>query len=230
MRQFGPFGSYRKWPFSWELSGGRPREAIQDFYHTWPARFRELLGLRGWAPWEEGYGAHGPDTIGYVFEGLVRCAELLGVGLFLTLLDDFMYGPRTKPAAPYLSTAGAAFAKTRIAGHVLAKALLDAQSGTAKRMKIAFAFGRVVKTGSVPHEALLTHELVHVAQYFRWGWAYVAKALWSQHRGAGYAYAIGTPVEQLNAEQEASYYEDERRLALGLARRHGQAPPQRLPY
>ena len=215
---------------SWDFSRGRPREAIGHYVSTWPERLSEFVGRRGWGPWDDGYGAGGPDAVGYLFEAVVRCAELLGLGLVLALADDFVHGPRTKSAAVRFGAEGRAFAKTHFASRVLARALLDVESDVAHRLRIAFVFGRVVKAAGVPTEPLLAHELVHVEQYYRWGWAYVAKALWSQHRGAGYAYFLGTPRARLNAEQEAARVEDELRRRLGMALRFGREPPRRLPH
>ena len=217
-------------PISWGLDEGRPAEAIRHFRDTWTLRFAELTGRRGWAPWDEGYGAGGPDTAGYLFEYVVRCAELLGVGLLVTLLDDFAHGPRTRAAAVALGEEGTAFAKTCVTPAVLAKALLDVESAVAARMGVTFVLGRVVKANGAPTGSILLHELVHVEQFYRWGWAYVAKALWSQHRGAGYAYAVGTPHAELNAEQEAAFVEDEARQAAGLPLRFGYVPQTRLPH
>ena len=232
---------------SWHLSRGRPREAVRHFVSTWPTRLAELVGRRGWGPWDGGYGTGGPDTLGYLFEAFVRCAELLGFGLLLTLADDFMHGPRTKSAAVRFGADGRAFAKTYFAPRVLAKALLDVESDVAHRMRIAFVFGRIVKAAGVPDEPLLAHELVHVEQYYRWGWAYVAKAVHAQAAGAGYRYPAAfraTRCERvlaearpefagslrcvrqvtgydprLNAEQEAARLEDHARERLGLAPR-----------
>ena len=147
------------------------------------------------------------------FEAVVRSAELLGIGVAVQLVDAALYPARTLTPGEWT------FAKTYHSPEVLAKARLYTTSGLARRMRIAFVLGRVVKAGTEVGGPLLVHELTHVAQYRRWGWAYVAKALWSQHRGAGYAYHAGTLPQNLNAEQEAAALEDRARVDLGLGSR-----------
>ena len=190
----------------------RIAEAGRSFVASWPERAAELLGRRGWAVWEVGYGPGGPDALGYLAEALVRVAELWGAGLVVAVADELLWGRRYRP----LTAREAAFAKTYVAPDVLAKAAIDEGSRVARVLQIAYVLGTVVKSGGRPSGSLLVHELVHVGQFRRWGWAYVAKALWSQHRGAGYAYAVGTLPQNLNAEQAAAYTEDRARRALGL--------------
>ena len=191
-------------------------EAARQYLSTWPRRARELVGLAGASVWREGYGPAGPDAFGYGFEAVVRAAELLGVGLVVQLADATLHARTTRP----LTAAEWAFAKTYYAPPVLAKARLHTASATARRLRIAFVLGGVVKCDRVPAGPLLVHELCHVEQFGRWGWAYVAKCLWSQHRGAGYRYAAGALAQNLNAEQEAARREDGARLALGLPPRY----------
>ena len=188
---------------------------MRHFVVTWPRRVRELVGFAGASVWREGYGPSGPDAIGYGLEGVIRIAELLGVGLVVQLADALLHARATRP----LTAREWAFAKTYHAPSVLAKARLQTASAVARRLRIAFVLGRVVKCGGGPAGPLLVHELCHVGQFGRWGWAYVAKCLWSQHRGGGYAYLAGTLRQDLNAEQEAAVVEDEARVALGLPRR-----------
>lgn len=171
------------------------------------------MGLRGWACWRAGYGPGGPDGLGVAFEAVVRVAELVGAGVLVQVGHAALYVVRSLTPQEW------AFAKTYHAPSVLAKARLHTDSRLARCLGIAFVLGRVVKAGGEIDAPLLVHELTHVAQFERWGWAYVAKALWSQHRGAGYAYVLGTLPPNLNAEQEAAYAEDEARRGLGLAPR-----------
>lgn len=188
---------------------------MRHYLATWPLRVGELMGLRGWAAWREGYGPGGPDGAGYGFEAVVRVAELLGVGVVVQVLDALLHRRHTRLLAPR----EAAFAKTYHAPEVLATAVLQTRAPLAAKLRIAFVLGRVVKAYGTPDAPLLVHELTHVEQFYRWGWAYVAKCLHAQWRGGGYAYVVGSTLLQLNAEQEAAFREDAARVAMGLPTR-----------
>lgn len=188
------------------------RVDLRGYRTAWRVRARELLGRRGWAVWDEGYGWGGPDALGYATEAVVRVAELLGVGVCVAVADRLLCGRRYRSP----TTREAAFAKTYLTSDVLAEARIDEGSRVARHLGIAFVVGRVVKVGGPISAPLLVHELVHVAQFGQWGWAYVAKALWSQYRGTGYYYSAAEPPHRLNAEQRAARVEDQARRALGI--------------
>lgn len=178
------------------------------------------MGGRGRGCWRAGYGGAGPGYLGYGFELVVRLGEVCGVGAVVQTVDALLHGRRFRRLTPH----EAAFAKTHVPPGVLAKAYVDERSRVARWLRIAFVLGDVIKVGHPASRPLLVHELAHVGQYHRWGWAYVAKALHAQHFGAGYAYARGSPVERLNAEQEAAHAEDAARVRLGWPARWARAP------
>ncbi|MFK8057032.1 MAG: hypothetical protein AB8F78_12990 [Saprospiraceae bacterium] len=120
----------------------------------------------------------------YSFEAAVRIAELLGIGLVFALFESLFAGGRFRS----LTRAESAFAKTYFADVELDMVLLDeGAKWIAKPLRIAYVAGVVIKTHGPFSSRLLIHELVHVRQFRRWGWAYTAKALMAQWTGDGYA-------------------------------------------
>ncbi len=167
--------------------------------------------------WQAGYEGRAVGIGQRLGEGSVRLAELLGLGVLAQAVDYLAAGHRYRR----LTSAEAAFAKTYFDEALLRRVWIDEGARyTAGRLHIAFVFGHVVKLVGAPPIPLLMHELVHVRQFDRWGWAYVAKALWAQYVGSGYHYRLGTPFAQLNAEQEATVLEDRVRRQLGLPTRY----------
>ena len=157
----------------------------------------------------------------------MRIAELVGVGLLAQVVEWIVAGHRYR----VLSDRERAFAKTYFTEALLTAARIDARAGWTTGGRVAaYVFGRVVKAPGPLPLPVLVHELTHVAQFGRWGWAYVAKALWAQHRGAGYRYVAAAPhaavAAILNAEQEAARVEDLARLRSGVATRWLLAPDE----
>jgi len=168
-----------------------------------------------------------PGLVEYGFEAFIRIAELLGVGMAFTIFDLLLAGKRYRP----LSTVEAAFAKTYFTDAELALVFLDERARwVAKPLRIAYVVGFVIKTYGSFTRSLLVHELVHVRQYRRWGWAYTAKALMAQWTGDGYEVPAHlafskTPETSpkrglsfhpaLNAEQEARRLEESMRFSTG---------------
>ncbi len=189
-------------------------DCARRFLGGYRERARELLLLPVRpAPLLAGYGAGGPGLRGTAFELLVRTAELTGLGLLVQCLDAGFNGRRYRRLSPGES----AFAKTYFGVDELRGVWLDAGSARiAARLRIAFVLGDVIKCGHEPPPTVLVHELVHVRQFRRWGWAYVAKALHAQHLGAGYRYTTAP----FNAEQEAAQLEDRARVRARLAPRY----------
>ena len=181
--------------------------------HTWSQRARELAALRGEA-WRAGYGVAGPSLWARFAEAAIRVAELAGVGVLAQAVEWLLVRQRYR----VLTAEEAAFAKTYFSPDLLHSVRIDERAAlTAGRLGIAYVMGTFVKTAGPLSRAVLVHELVHVAQFRRWGWAYVVKALWAQHFGDGYHYGLTiasgeqlhnclwqVPQHQLNAEQEAA--------------------------
>ena len=138
-----------------------------------------------------------------------------GVGLVVSAAEALLHGHRTRSLSPReLALARRYFSSTELE-------LACVHEGSvlfARGLRIAFVVGRIVKTWGPPSPALLMHELVHVRQFRRWGWAYVAKALAAQ-AGQGYSYVGRNPLT-LNAEQEAARLEDIARADMGMGRRY----------
>ena len=189
---------------------------------TWLLRAREFVFWRKHKQaWRSGYGSYGASVVEYGFEAWIRMLELLGFGLAFSAIETLVAGHRYR----HLSSQESAFAKTYFTDAELAHVRLDEGAKyIAGPLKIAFVAGFVVKTKGRFHRRLLIHELVHVRQFRRWGWAYVAKALMAQWTGAGYdvpsAYSISNERSAsaktyvtsfhpaLNAEQEARRLEE----------------------
>ncbi len=191
--------------------------AVHGWSVAWRKRAGELVGARAGGVWSDGYEGRPRDVVAVLGEGSVRIAELLGVGVLAQAVEYASAGRRYRR----LSHEETAFAKTYFDDAMLRRVRIDEGAHrTAGRLRIAYVFGYVIKVSGPPGLPLLLHELAHVRQYERWGWAYVAKALWAQHRGGGYAYRPGTPGALLNAEQEAARLEDDVRAELGLPRRY----------
>ena len=187
---------------------------LQHYLETLPRRAGELVGFYGGVVWSVGYDRRAPDVVGVLAEASVRTAELIGVGVHVQLFDWLLTGHRHRG----LLADEWAFAKTYYPPAMLSRVRVDTGAQlTAGRLQIAYVLGYVIKCHREPSLPLLVHELKHVEQFERWGWAYVAKALWSQTRGGGYGYALATPPTDLNAEQAAARVEDDARARLGLA-------------
>ncbi len=192
------------------------RAAVRRWRATWRTRFAEACGRRR-EVWHEGYEGRALEFVAALGEGSVRVAELLGVGVLAQALDYRLSGQRYRR----LTVEEAAFAKTYFPVATLNRVYVDEGARwTAGRLGIAYVFGYVIKVVGTPPLPLLMHELVHVRQFERWGWAYVAKALWAQHFGSGYRYGSRAPASSLNAEQEAAELEDRVRAQLGLPTRY----------
>lgn len=190
--------------------------------HTWWLRAREFVFWRKHKnAWRGGYGSSGAGLVEYAFEAMIRMLELFGFGLAFSALELLAAGHRYRS----LTARESAFAKTYFTDTELAHVRLDEGAKyIAGPLNIAFVAGFVVKTKGRYHKRLLIHELVHVRQFRRWGWAYVAKALMAQWTGDGYdvprAYAfpkeflafakthVTTFHPALNAEQEARRLEE----------------------
>jgi len=157
----------------------------------------------------------------YSFEALIRVLELLGIGLAFTFLETMFAGNRYRT----LSSEESAFAKTYFTDSELSEVFLDEGARwIAKPLKIGYVAGFAIKTHGAFTSRLLIHELVHVRQFRRWGWAYVAKALMAQWIGDGYSVpkqwalkkspsafaktSLQTFHPALNAEQEARRLEE----------------------
>lgn len=198
---------------------------LQLNWQHWRANYRRrLLELVFWRKhkkaWRSGYGTAGAGLVEYGFELAVRVAELGGLGLVFSLFETLFASKRYRP----LSSSEAAFAKTYFTENELATVFLDeGAKWIAGPMRIAFVAGFVIKTHGPFTRRLLIHELVHVRQFRRWGWAYVAKALMAQWTGDGYsvpsqfallteqvrpAHIVQTFHPALNAEQEARRLEE----------------------
>jgi len=173
------------------------------------------------AVWRSGYGVSTPGIIEYGFEAIIRMAELLGVGLLFAFFEGLFGGNRYRT----LNAKESAFAKTYFEFFELESIFLDeGAKWVAGKLKIAFVAGFCIKTNGRFTPRLLIHELVHVRQFRRWGWAYVAKALMAQLTGDGYdvplefalpqvfSASAKTPIATfhplLNAEQEARRLEE----------------------
>ena len=190
--------------------------AVCDWVTTWPLRARELATpWRYAARWRVGHDDHAPGAAALAFEGVVRIAELAGVGVAVVAAEVLLHGDVLRR----LTEAERGVARAYFAARELDGVRVHEGSALfARGLRIAFVVGPIVKAWGRPTSSLLVHELVHVRQYRRWGWAYVAKALAAQW-GQGYGYA-GKRAGRLNAEQEAAWVEDQARAALGLGRRY----------
>ena len=198
---------------------------VKLHWHFWRESYRRrLLEVVFWRKhkhaWRAGYGASGAGILEYGFECAVRLAELLGLGLVLTIADGLFAGKRYRS----LSASESAFAKTYFTEDELATVLIDqGAKWTAGKLRIAFVAGFLIKTHGRFDRRLLIHELVHVRQFRRWGWAYAAKALMAQWTGDGYSVpsqfafsgksyrdGLARPTfhPALNAEQEARRLEE----------------------
>ncbi len=183
---------------------------------TYPLRLRELLWWKKYQPhWHAEYEDGHASKRALALETSIRIAELLGIGLVYAVLECLLASSRYRS----LSEEESAFAKTYFSPAHLENVWIDEGAAwIAKPLRIAYVSGTVIKCWGKPSLPLLVHELVHVQQYRRWGWAYVAKALSAQWFGAGYYYTARSGAA-LNAEQEAARLEDRARLDLGLAPR-----------
>jgi len=204
------------------------------FVQCYPRRLGELVFY--WKHREVWLAGHGERVHkrGLALEAAIRVAELLGVGMLVQLGEVMLSGHRYRR----LSMQEAAFAKTYFTDLELKHAVVDeGSSRLARPLGVAFVLGYATKLWGTPSLPLLMHELVHVRQFRRWGWAYVAKALAAQHLGEGYTYAKAIAHPQvvrgeqrenlslreslgahhsLNAEQEAARLEDHVRVMLSL--------------
>ena len=221
------------------------RAYLLRFALSYPRRAAELLlWWRHRGVWRAGYGSRGPGLRGVALEACVRVAELLGLGLAVQLVELGWAGGRYR----LLENRERVFLRTYFTGPELRHAAVDLGSTLlARPLRVAFVLGFACKAHGRISPTLLAHELVHVRQFRRWGWAYVAKAVHAQAAGAGYRYPAAfraTRCERvlaearpefagslrcvrqvtgydprLNAEQEAARLEDHARERLGLAPR-----------
>ena len=187
------------------------------FRRTWPRRLCELVGAAGRGDaWSDGYGADRRGLRSRAFEGLVRTAELTGVGLAYSTLEVLLAGGRYRA----LTDRERAFARPEFSDAELERAVVDEGARlVAGTLGIAYVAGFAVKAPRAIGPTLLCHELTHTRQFARWGWAYVAKCLAAQWWGGGYGYTPQTR-RGLNAEQEAAAVEDRARVRSGLPERH----------
>ncbi len=157
---------------------------LDHWQATWLRRAKELVFWRKHKyAWRSGYGSDGAGIVEYSFEAYIRILELLGFGLAYSALEALFAGHRYRSLSPQES----AFAKTYFTDAELVNVRLDEGARyIAGTLKIAFVAGFVVKTNGRFHRRLLIHELVHIRQFKRWGWAYAAKALMAQWTGSGY--------------------------------------------
>ena len=204
--------------------------ALSTFVKTYPARLGELTGLRGaFGPWRAGYGPGAAPPLALALEATVRLAELGGLGLVYSAAEIVAAGRRYRRLRDVGEFVGAVLPPRLAAEYARAYdvrgALLDRGARrVAGRLGVAYVAGRVVKVDGEPSAPLLLHELVHVGQFRRWGWAYVAKALWALWGGGGYAYpAWAASPFGLSAEQEAAWWEDRAREHAGLPARWARA-------
>ena len=202
---------------------------FRQWIRAWPLRLAELLMLRGQEVWWAGYGRRRLPLWIFLAEALVRILELLGIGLLIQVLDQVLFGKGRRA----LNAMELAFAKTSFAERLLNAVRIEQKStGIAARKNIAFVQGYLIRCARPMDTPTLMHELVHVAQFERWGWAYVVKALasqqldgyhydrqhlqaWKRPKGEGWL----SESSSLNAEQEAARLEDLMCLQLGLASR-----------
>ena len=181
---------------------------------SWWLRASELVFWRKHQhAWREGYAHRRPLFASLCVEAVVRFCELAGLGLLVACLDAMLWAGRyQRVRLPSQSM------PRRLRGAAHSAVFDDGAHLVAGRLRIAYVLGYVVKSGGAISHALLCHELVHVAQFERWGWAYVAKALTAQWWGGGYRYR--GDARWLNAEQEAARVEDTVRRHSGLPERH----------
>ena len=199
------------------------RQYAQQYVATWPRRARELgFWRKHIGAWRAGYEDAWPSAVAIVFEASVRLAELLGIGLAVAALDVLLWGGRYRA----LTASECGHDRAYFSDRLLSAAVLDEGSDMlAGRLRIAFVFGYVIKSSGTLSPPVRCHELAHVRQFERWGWAYVAKALVAQWGGAPYCYSVGAVAagRALSAEQEAAHLEDRVRARHGLPMRHGRA-------
>ena len=208
------------------------RLARREYVLAFRQNIRTLL-----TPWCYGhrYRAGYLDELSWqalLAEVTVRVLEVGGLGLMVTqLLQTWQAARWRRP-----TQAEYEWVRQHLGSRTPRLFWLDEHSRTARRGRIAFVVGRVIKSDGRLSLPLLVHEAVHVSQYERWGWSYVAKNLYAQHFGGGYHYdaaqarpelrrhEVGQGVDQqlksgrrrCNAEQEAASYEDVARQRLGL--------------
>lgn len=176
---------------------------------TWAHRYAELRRPRDHqGAWRGGYGSDAAGLREVAFETAVRLGELAGVGLLYSAAEAGLAGYRYRALdAGVWQDEGA--------------------RSVAGRLGIAYVSGFVVKSAQPLSASVLAHELTHVRQFRRWGWAYVAKCLAAQWWGGGYGYTRRQAASfdregyrRFNAEQEAAHVEDLARRRAGLAPRH----------
>ena len=153
------------WRAHWRQFVGSYEQRLREF-----VRFRENRQM-----WREGYGTRPPTVFALGFEAMVRVAELLGVGVLVSGLEILLHGNSLRRLKSSPISDGTAFF------HSSSKLI-------ARRFRIAFVLGLLIKSDGELSTPVLAHERVHVAQFRRWGWAYAAKALYAQWFGEGYRY------------------------------------------
>lgn len=170
---------------------------VERWWRTLPQRANELVFWKKCeSAWREGYGTKGLGTRAVLSELIIRLSELMGCGLLYIAIELWWSGGRYR----VLTEVEKAFAKTYFSAEELDCVLIDEGSTVfAKRLDIAFVIGFAVKTYGPPDLPLLIHELVHVRQFRRWGWAYVAKALTAQNYGDGYVYSLNAAADEVKS-------------------------------